>query len=179
MSNAAATVRRGHALRRGLASDQLGLIVAIAALCFFISRKTPYFFDTANFSNIGIAISYIGIITAGFTLVMIAGGIDLSVGAVAALSGQVFAYTLNAGTPGAPVRRARDRRRRSLSALQLVPHGRDRYQRDRWHHCDAVSLPWPCVHVRRWRRCLDRDRGHDDQRSGQREVARDPDSRPI
>lgn len=99
MSEATVQLRRGHVLRRGLASDQFGLLVAIAVLCVFISQKTPYFFDRTNFSNIGVAISYIGIITAGFTLVMIAGGIDLSVGAVAALSGQVFAYTLNSGTP--------------------------------------------------------------------------------
>ena len=99
MSDLSVTVKRGHAIRRGLASDRLGLIVAIAALCVVISQKTPYFFDGTNFSNIGVAISYIGIMTAGFTLVMIAGGIDLSVGAVAALAGQVFAYTLNDGAP--------------------------------------------------------------------------------
>lgn len=92
-------MKRGHVLRRGLASDRLGLTVAIVVLCVFISQKTPYFLDTTNFSNIGVAISYIGIITAGFTLVMIAGGIDLSVGAVAALAGQVFAYALNGGAP--------------------------------------------------------------------------------
>jgi ribose transport system permease protein len=99
MSELIVTVKRGHVVRRGLASDRLGLIVAIAALCIFISEKTPYFFDRTNFSNIGVAISYIGIMTAGFALVMIAGGIDLSVGATAALAGQVFAYTLNSGVP--------------------------------------------------------------------------------
>ena len=99
MSELAVTARRGHVIRRGLASDRVGLIVAIAALCVFISEKTPYFFDRTNFSNIGVAISYIGIITAGFALVMIAGGIDLSVGAIAALAGQVYAYTLNDGAP--------------------------------------------------------------------------------
>jgi ribose transport system permease protein len=99
MSELIVTMKRGHVVRRGLASDRLGLIVAIAALCIFISQKTPYFFETTNFSNIGVAISYIGIMTAGFALVMIAGGIDLSVGATAALAGQVFAYTLNNGAP--------------------------------------------------------------------------------
>ena len=99
MSEASLMMKRGHVLRRGLASDRVGLIVAIVVLCVFISQKTPYFLDRTNFSNIGVAISYIGIITAGFTLVMIAGGIDLSVGAVAALAGQVFAYTLNGGAP--------------------------------------------------------------------------------
>lgn len=84
---------------RGLASDRFGLVVAIFLLCALISQKTPYFLNTTNFSNIGLAVSYVGIMTAGFTLVMIAGGIDLSIGAVAALSGQVFAYTLNGGTP--------------------------------------------------------------------------------
>lgn len=99
MSEASVSVGRGRAFRRGLASDRLGLTVAIVVLCVVISQKTPYFLGTTNFSNIGIAISYIGVMTAGFTLVMIAGGIDLSIGAVAALAGQVFAYTLNGGTP--------------------------------------------------------------------------------
>jgi ribose transport system permease protein len=101
MSGLAIQARRGraNALLRGLASDRAGLVFAILVLCAIISQQTPYFLNETNFSNIGVAISYIGIMTVGFTLVMIAGGIDLSVGAVAALAGQVFAYTLNGGTP--------------------------------------------------------------------------------
>ena len=88
-------------MRRGLASDQTGLIVAIGVLCLVYAVKTPYFLDSANFSNIGVAISYSGIMAAGFTLVMICGGLDLSISGVAALSGQALAFGLTHGWPTA------------------------------------------------------------------------------
>ena len=52
-----------------LASDQTGLVFAILLLCAFYTYKTPYFLNSTNFSNIGVAISYGGIMAAGFTLV--------------------------------------------------------------------------------------------------------------
>ena len=88
---------RGRVVRRGLAYDQTGLMIAIVVMCLVISWKTPYFFDTGNFSNLGVAISYGGIMAAGFTLVMICGGLDLSISSVAALSGQALAFGLTHG----------------------------------------------------------------------------------
>ena len=93
-NNVALSTGRGRVVRRGLASDQAGLIVAIVALCLVYSLKTPYFLDSTNFSNIGVAISYGGIMAAGFALVMICGGLDLSISGVAALSGQALAFGL-------------------------------------------------------------------------------------
>ena len=102
-NNVALSTGRGRVVRRGLASDQAGLIIAIVALCLVYSLKTPYFLDSTNFSNIGVAISYGGIMAAGFALVMICGGLDLSISGVAALSGQALAFGLthNWSTAGA------------------------------------------------------------------------------
>jgi len=88
---------RGRVVRRGLGSDQSGLIFAILLLCAFYTYKTPYFLNGTNFSNIGVAISYGGIMAAGFTLVMICGGLDLSISGVAALAGQALAFGLTQG----------------------------------------------------------------------------------
>lgn len=56
-------------------------------LCvIFFSFTSEFFFDVRNFANILIQTSTIGVIALGMTLVMIDGNIDLSVGAVVALS---------------------------------------------------------------------------------------------
>ena len=87
----------GRVLRRGLAADQMGLVAAIVILCVFYAFRAPYFLEGANFANIGVAISYGGIMAAGFALVMIAGGIDLSISGVASLTGQALAFALAHG----------------------------------------------------------------------------------
>jgi ribose transport system permease protein len=74
----AALLRRA----RSLGGPVVGLIVMIIAL----SIASPYFFDGHNFSNIISQISDIGIMAAGATLVILVGGIDLSVAAVLALT---------------------------------------------------------------------------------------------
>jgi ribose/xylose/arabinose/galactoside ABC-type transport system permease subunit len=94
-------IRRGRVIRRGLAADQSGLVVAICALCIFYAYKSPYFFDSGNFANIGVAISYGGIMAAGSMLVMVCGGLDLSIAAVAGLSGQALAFGLTHQWPTA------------------------------------------------------------------------------
>ena len=62
-------------------------IWAFTVLIFvFFSLANPYFFDPQNFKNILVQTSTIGLIALGMTLVMLNGNIDLSVGAVVALS---------------------------------------------------------------------------------------------
>ncbi len=67
---------------KSLGGPLIGLIVMIIALSFL----SPYFFKGHNFSNIISQISDIGIMAAGATLVILIGGIDLSVAAVLALT---------------------------------------------------------------------------------------------
>ncbi len=94
----AASYGRGRVIGRGLAgSNHAGLVLAIVALCAFFTYKSPYFLNADNFANIGVEISYGGIMAAGFVLVMVAGGIDLSISGVASLSGQGLAFALTHG----------------------------------------------------------------------------------
>jgi len=63
--------------------------VFVAIIFIFFSLSTERFFDIANFRNILVQTSTIGLIALGMTLVMINGNIDLSVGATLALAASV------------------------------------------------------------------------------------------
>jgi ribose/xylose/arabinose/galactoside ABC-type transport system permease subunit len=66
---------------------QLGLYAALIALIAFFSWASPYFFTVANLRNILLQVGVVGMIALGQTFVIIAGGIDLSVGSIIGLSG--------------------------------------------------------------------------------------------
>ena len=57
-----------------------------------LSIMSPWFFSFNNAMNIGINMSYIGIMAAAGTPLIIAGGLDLSVAAVAGLTGVLITY---------------------------------------------------------------------------------------
>lgn len=88
-------------LRKSLTSFQeLGILIALVALCAFLALRSPYFLTLENFLNVLRQISVVGIVAVGEALVIITGGIDLSVGSVLALSGVVTALlTENAINP--------------------------------------------------------------------------------
>ena len=67
----------------------LSLLVIFIALCVFFSLLSPYFLTIDNFVNIAKTLPVVGIVAIGETLVLLSGGVDLSVGSVAALSGVV------------------------------------------------------------------------------------------
>jgi len=69
----------------------LGLAVVLALILSFIS---PYFFTERNVFNILDQSVVLGIVAVGMTLVILTGGIDLSVGSVAGLTGIVLALLL-------------------------------------------------------------------------------------
>lgn len=69
----------------------LGLAVLLAVILSFIS---PYFFTERNVFNILDQSVVLGIVAVGMTLVILTGGIDLSVGSVAGLTGIVLALLL-------------------------------------------------------------------------------------
>jgi ribose transport system permease protein len=75
-------------------ADLLGLGGALLALVVYFSLTTDNFFTTGNFSTIANQIPAELIIAAGMTFVLIAGGIDLSVGSVLAVSSAVFGVAL-------------------------------------------------------------------------------------
>jgi len=66
------------------------LIFILIGLCIIISLVSPVFLLPQNLINVLIQISINALIATGMTFVIISGGIDLSVGSVAALSGIVI-----------------------------------------------------------------------------------------
>lgn len=106
LSTAHAEERRGGALgelvgRLGgsLGGLGLGLLVVLAIEVVFFSARSEFFLDVGNFKNIGRAMTIIGIAAIGQTVVIIAGGFDLSVGSIMAATGILSAYLINHGTP--------------------------------------------------------------------------------
>lgn len=63
-----------------------GPLVGLVLLCIFFSVSSEFFFSTRNALNILDQITVLGILAIGMTLVIVIGGIDLSVGSVLALA---------------------------------------------------------------------------------------------
>ncbi|MCX8570494.1 MULTISPECIES: ABC transporter permease [Hyphomicrobiales] len=65
---------------------EAGLIVIILALCIAMSFASPHFLTWGNFRAMLMSFSIEGIVVVGMTILLIVGGIDLSVGSVVAFS---------------------------------------------------------------------------------------------
>lgn len=76
---------------------EYGVFIGFILLCLVISIATPAFMSQKNLLNLLRQSSIIGIISAGMTLVIISGNFDISVGAVAALSGAVVMKLATSG----------------------------------------------------------------------------------
>lgn len=72
-------------MRHALAVREAGVLVALVVLCVGLSFASPYFFTLRNVFNVLQGMSTIGIMAVGTTIVLIAGGLDLSVGSVLAV----------------------------------------------------------------------------------------------
>ena len=86
-------VRRAFIKFRKHFADELVLFAIIATFFIVMTIVSPYFQTTRNLMNILQNVSLQGITSIGMTMVIIAGGIDLSVGAVLA----VAAFFIKAG----------------------------------------------------------------------------------
>ena len=95
-ASAAEPKRRGFSLGGGATGPFVGLI----AMCIFLSLATDTFFSLRNFLNVMDQVTVIGVMAIGMTLVILIGGIDLSVGSVLALAAMVMGYLGN--TMGLP-----------------------------------------------------------------------------
>ena len=71
--------------RRIIAVRELGMLGALFVLCVALSFASPYFFTLRNIFNVLQGMSTIGIMGIGATMVLVAGGLDLSVGSVMAV----------------------------------------------------------------------------------------------
>ncbi len=73
--------------RQRLRSTEVMIFLAVALECIAFSVFSPSFLTLNNFVNVTLQIAIYGILAIGMTLVMITGGIDLSIGSVVALVG--------------------------------------------------------------------------------------------
>lgn len=77
--------------------QELVVLVLLLVVGAFLSLRTDTFFTSNNLFNVARAFSWIAIAAFGESMVIIIGGIDLSVGAVMALAGLISALCLRAG----------------------------------------------------------------------------------
>ena len=78
---------------------QLGIAFAFLLMVIVFSALSPVFLTYGNFINIANQTAIISVLAFGMTLVMLSGGIDLSVGSVVSLSAVVCALLLGADVP--------------------------------------------------------------------------------
>jgi len=82
-----AVISQGQGIiRRLLHTREFGVFVALIILVIFMNFASPYFLTTQNVFNVLRGMSTIGIMAIGMTMVIVSGGIDLSVGSLAAVS---------------------------------------------------------------------------------------------
>lgn len=75
------------------------IVAALVIACVAMSLMTDSFLSERNITNILTQSAVVGIVAVGATFVIITGGIDLSVGAVVALSAMVASTFVNDGMP--------------------------------------------------------------------------------
>ncbi|MCU0643029.1 MAG: ribose ABC transporter permease, partial [bacterium] len=85
-------IRQSSFYLRKLASVLSLLIIVIA-----LTILSPYFLTTENLLSIGLQMSVIAIMSIGQVWIIIAGGIDLSVGSILAISGVVSTMLISGG----------------------------------------------------------------------------------
>ncbi|MBL8581526.1 MAG: ABC transporter permease [Rhizobiaceae bacterium] len=82
-----------------ISSQTFWVLIAVVLACIFLSFATDSFATTKNLYNITRNVTFVAIVALGMTLVIITGGIDLSVGSVLCLCSMVLAVTMHAGHP--------------------------------------------------------------------------------
>ncbi len=82
-----------------LGSQAFWVAIALAIICVVMSRLAPAFPTSDNFYDITRNFSFIGIMALGMTVVIITGGIDLSVGSIMGVVAIVLGLLLQAKYP--------------------------------------------------------------------------------
>jgi ribose transport system permease protein len=73
---------------------EIGISILLVALCIVVAVMNPRFLGAANLQNMARLVGIYGIFSIGLGIVIITGGIDLSVGSVFALQGVLLAMML-------------------------------------------------------------------------------------
>ncbi|MCR3747036.1 MULTISPECIES: ABC transporter permease [Lentzea] len=74
-------------------ASENGALAGLVVLALVIAVMQPAFLNAQNLLNVGVQAAVIAIMAFGMTFVVVAGGIDLSVGSIAALAAMVGALT--------------------------------------------------------------------------------------
>lgn len=99
------TPRNEHKLRflpQGTTLHKLSAVATLLVLIFIFSLTSSAFLTVNNGLTVLLQTSVIGLLAIGMTMVIITGGIDLSVGSILALSGVIAGLTIKSGVPVAP-----------------------------------------------------------------------------
>jgi rhamnose transport system permease protein len=83
-------------LKNAEASREMGLIVFIIIVCVLIQFRNKEFLTLGNLTSLLTNTAILSILSVGMMMVLLTGGIDLSIGATMALSGMITALTVNA-----------------------------------------------------------------------------------
>jgi len=76
-----------------------GIVSVLIALVIILGVTSPVFLSANNLRNILQQVSTIGILATGATVLMIAGGIDLSIGSIVSVAAVVMGTLIKAGSP--------------------------------------------------------------------------------
>lgn len=82
-----------------VSSQAFWVTIALIVICVLMSIREPRFATEDNFYNITRNFAFIGIMALGATVVIVTGGIDLSVGSIMGLVAVACGLTLEAGYP--------------------------------------------------------------------------------
>ena len=80
-----------------VAPREVGVLLVLLAMCVALTLLRPRFLEGGNLLDLVRQFSMVGIMAVGMTMVIILGGIDLSVGSVVALAGCLGAMAFRAG----------------------------------------------------------------------------------
>jgi ribose transport system permease protein len=73
---------------------EIAVLLLLVVLCAIVAAASPQFLSVANLQNVGRLVGTYGIFSIGVGLVIITGGIDLSVGSICALLGVLLSMML-------------------------------------------------------------------------------------
>jgi ribose transport system permease protein len=79
--------------------DRYGILVVLLAMVVLMAVIAPNFLSLSNGFNVARAVSINAVLAAGMTLVILTGGIDLSVGSVIGVAGVTSVLLWNGGAP--------------------------------------------------------------------------------
>jgi ribose transport system permease protein len=77
-----------------MSRKELSVLILLVVLCAIVAAASPQFLSTANIQNMSRLIGTYGIFSIGVGIVIITGGIDLSIGSICALLGVLLSMML-------------------------------------------------------------------------------------